>query len=885
MTSIGDIRSTFIDYFKRAGHSVVDASPLVPRNDPTLLFTNSGMVQFKNVFTGAETRPYVRAVSAQKCIRVGGKHNDLDNVGFTARHHTFFEMLGNFSFGDYFKEFAIEHAWDLLVRTFGLPVNRLLVTIYADDDDAFELWRKISGLPESKIIRIPTADNFWRMGDLGPCGPSSEIFFDHGDRIAGGPPGSAEQDGDRFVEVWNLVFMQYDQKTLDTMVPLPKSCIDTGMGIERLAAILQGKHDNYDTDLLRTLILASSDLTGVDPDGPLKASHRVVADHLRSGAFLIADGVTPSNEGRGYVLRRILRRAMRHVHLLGVKEPLMHLLVPTLVGLMGNHYKELIRSRQLIAETLLLEETSFRKMLDRGLALLDEETRHLVPGQALAGEVAFRLYDTFGFPVDLMQDALRSRQITVDIGGFDNAMAQQKYKAREAWRGSGDQATDQVWFDVKEKAGVSEFLGYETESAEGEVVAIVSGGQIVDAAKKGDTVALVVNQTPFYAEGGGQVGDTGMIRTFAGLEMSVDDTQKKLDALPAHIGRILEGGVKTGDIVSLQVDVERRADIRANHSATHLMHAALRKRLGTSVTQRGSQVRPDGLRFDISYPRALTSEDIAIVEQEVNRQIRLNEEVATRIMSADEAQQVNAMALFGEKYDDEVRVLFMGTKDEADNAYSVELCGGTHVRRIGSIGLFKIVRESAIGANLRRIEAVTGRGALAYIEHNDQLLSKVGELLSANRGDLLSRVTRVIEDQRKAERDLQALRRQVATGGPTDLAPVLRTAGGVKIIGRLVNGVSAKDLPSISDEFLKHVGSGVIVLATVNSGRAALLVRVTKDLLGELDAVQLIKSAVGLLGGTGGGGRPDLAQAGGPNGGAANEAIEAVVRAVANTSA
>ncbi|HRJ60723.1 MAG TPA: alanine--tRNA ligase, partial [Azospirillaceae bacterium] len=722
MQTANDIRAAFLNYFGKNGHQVVDSSPLVPRNDPTLMFTNAGMVQFKNVFTGAEQRGYKRAATSQKCVRAGGKHNDLDNVGYTARHHTFFEMLGNFSFGDYFKDLAIELAWNLITKEYGLPKDKLTVTVHTSDEEAAALWRKIAGLPDDRIIRIPTDDNFWRMGDTGPCGPCSEIFYDHGDKVWGGPPGSAEQDGDRFIEIWNLVFMQYEQRGPDDLVALPKPSIDTGMGLERLAAVLQGRHDNYDIDLMRALIEASAEATKTAPEGPHGVSHRVIADHLRSCSFLIADGVLPSNEGRGYVLRRIMRRAMRHAHMLGAKEPLLHRLVPALIGQMGDAYPELVRARALIVETLKLEETRFKQLLDRGLRLLDDEMAKLDDAAALPGEVAFKLYDTYGFPLDLTQDVLRGRKRTVDEDGFKAAMDEQRRKARESWAGSGEAATETLWYEMKEELGATEFLGYDTETAEGKVVAIVKDGARVEQAAAGDAVGVVVNQTPFYGESGGQVGDSGIIFTAGGTEFTVADTAKKLGALFVHQGTVAKGTLKVGDVVELRVDGARRSAIRANHSATHLLHEALRRRMGEHVTQKGSLVSAERLRFDISQPTPLSADDLAAVEEEVNRRVLGNSEVVTRLMTPDEAREEGAMALFGEKYGDEVRVVSMGGRDaDADKSFSIELCGGTHVRRTGDIGLFKVVAESAVAAGVRRIEAVTAEGARSYLAERDSL--------------------------------------------------------------------------------------------------------------------------------------------------------------------
>ena len=877
MASSNDIRAAFLDYFARNGHQVVESSPLVPRNDPTLMFVNSGMVQFKNVFTGQEKRPYVRAASAQKCVRAGGKHNDLDNVGYTARHHTFFEMLGNFSFGDYFKELAIPYAWELVTKEFGLPKDRLTVTVYSEDDAAAEIWRKVAGLPDDRIIRIATADNFWRMGDTGPCGPCSEIFYDHGPSIPGGPPGSANEDGDRFVEIWNLVFMQYEEGPPGTRVALPRPSIDTGLGLERFAAILQGKHDNYDTDTLRALILASAEATGQDPDGPWRVSHRVVADHLRSSAFLIADGVLPANDGRGYVLRRIMRRAMRHAYMMGAREPLLYRLVPALVRQMGAAYPELVRAEALIVETLLLEETRFRQTLERGLHLLGEETTRLGDRQPLPGAVAFRLYDTFGFPLDLTQDALREQGREVDLPGFEAAMNQQRTRARAAWSGSGEAATERVWFELKEKFGASEFLGYSTESAEAEILALVVDGAPVAAAAVGAEVAVVLNQTPFYAESGGQVGDAGVISGADGLRIVVTDTQKKLGDLFVHLGRIEAGEARVGTAVLAAVDHVRRTDIRAHHSATHLLHEALRRRLGTHVAQKGSLNAPDRLRFDVSQPRPMTADDIAWVETEVNARIRENTEVTTRLMTPDAAVELGAMALFGEKYGEEVRVVSMGRGEGNKVAYSIELCGGTHVRRTGDIGYFKVVNESAVAAGVRRIEAVTGAYAEALVAETQRRLNDVAGALRASPADAAERVGALLEDRRKLERQVAELQRKAATGAS---ASEVQEVNGVKLAARNLGDMPARDLKGLADAIGKQIGSGVVALVSTSEGKASIVVGVSADLTGRFNAVELVRAASVAVGGKGGGGRPDMAQAGGPNGAQADAALAAVREAL-----
>ena len=876
MTSSNDIRATFLDYFQRNGHTVVESSPLVPRNDPTLMFANSGMVQFKNVFTGQEKRPYSRATTAQKSVRAGGKHNDLDNVGYTARHHTFFEMLGNFSFGDYFKDQAIHHAWTLLTKDFALPQDKLLVTVYSEDEEAAALWRKIAGLSDSRIIRIPTSDNFWRMGDTGPCGPCSEIFYDHGDKIPGGPPGSPDEDGDRFIEIWNLVFMQYEEGPPGTRNPLPRPSIDTGMGLERFAAILQGKHDNYDTDTFRALILASAEVTGQDPDGPHKTSHRVVADHLRACTFLMADGVLPSNEGRGYVLRRIMRRAMRHAHMMGARDPVMHRLVPALIRQMGAAYPEIVRAETLVTDTLKLEENRFKSMLDRGLGLLAEETSGLAAGQSLPGDVAFKLYDTFGFPLDLTQDALREQGRTVDTEGFNAAMAEQRRRARAAWAGSGEAATEHVWFELREKIGASEFLGYNTETAEGEIQALVVAGHPVARAEAGAQVAVLLNQTPFYAESGGQVGDHGTIQG-PGFTIAVTDTQKKLGELFVHIGHVTEGVAELGKPVVAVVDHARRTAIRAHHSATHLLHEALRRRLGTHVQQKGSLNTPDRLRFDVSQPTPITREDLAWVEAEVNTRIRENSEVTTRLMTPDAAVAEGAMALFGEKYGDEVRVVAMGNNggegDTDRKAWSIELCGGTHVRRTGDIGLLRIVAESAVSAGVRRIEAVCADAALAVIAENDRRLLDIATTLRAAPAELTDRIATLLEDRRKLERQVTELQKKLATGGA---AADIEDLGGIKLAARNLGDVAPRELKSLAEAILTTIGSGIAALVSTAEGKASIVVAVSADLAAQHSAVDLVRAASAAVGGKGGGGRPDMAQAGGPDGDKADEALQAI---------
>jgi alanyl-tRNA synthetase len=891
MTGVNEIRSAFLGYLAREGHEIVPSSPLVPRNDPTLMFTNAGMVQFKNVFTGLEKRPYSRAVTAQKCVRAGGKHNDLDNVGYTARHHTFFEMLGNFSFGDYFKERAIELAWRLVTKEFGVPADRLLITVYIDDDDAFDLWRKISGLPDKKILRIAGDDNFWAMGETGPCGPCSEIFYDHGDHIWGGPPGSPEAEGDRFVEIWNLVFMQYEQLADGKRVDLPRPSIDTGMGLERMAAVLQGTHDNYKIDLFAALIEAVAEFTGVDAEGERKASHRVIADHLRASAFLIADGVLPSNEGRGYVLRRIMRRAMRHAELLGAKEPLMWRLVPVLAREMGQAYPELIRAEALVTETLKLEEIRFRRTLERGIALLEEASKSLKKGDMFDGETAFTLYDTYGFPLDLTQDALKPRGIGVDIASFSDAMERQRAKARASWAGSGEAAAGAVWFALREKVGPTEFLGYETESAEGVVTAVQRDGKEVSALKKGETGVVVLNQTPFYGESGGQVGDTGVM-VADGIRFRVTDTQKYAGDVYAHIGTVEQGTVQAGAALALEVDHVRRGSIRKNHSATHLLHEALRQVLGDHVAQKGSLVAPDRLRFDFSHPKAMSGEEIERVEDIANDMVLQNAPVITRLLSRDDAIASGARALFGEKYGDEVRVVAMG-QDPSTSAggntmgWSVELCGGTHVNRTGDIGLISVIAEGGVSAGVRRIEALTATAARHNANNLVQLAKTAASELRVPLEDLPARVGALVEERKRLERDLSEAKKKLALSGGASAgergegSDGVRTIGDVKLIARAVEGIDLKDLRSLADDGKKKLGSGVVAVVGVTAdGKAGIVVGVTNDLTARFNAVDLVRKAADVLGGKGGGGRPDMAQAGGPDGSKADAALAAIVAAL-----
>ena len=883
-TSVNDIRAAFLEFFREQDHEVVPSSPLVPRNDPTLMFTNAGMVPFKNVFTGAEKPSHPRAASSQKCVRAGGKHNDLDNVGYTARHHTFFEMLGNFSFGDYFKERAIVFAWDLLTKDYALDKDRLLITVFADDEEAAALWRKISGFPDSKILRIAGSDNFWSMGDTGPCGPCSEIFYDHGSALAGGPPGSADADGDRFVEIWNLVFMQYEQRADGSRVDLPRFSIDTGMGLERIAAVLQGTHDNYAIDLFRALIGASVDLTGVPAEGAQAPSHRVIADHLRASSFLIADGVLPSNEGRGYVLRRIMRRAMRHAQLLGSKDPLLHRLVPVLVDQMGRAFPELDRGQSLIEETLKLEETRFRDTLERGLRLLDDEAKDMKRGDVLRGEIAFKLYDTYGFPFDLTEDALKAKGIGIDAKGFAAAMERQRAEARKSWAGSGEAQTETLWFELKDEIGATEFLGYETETASAEIVALIKDGKRVKELRDSERGSVVVNQTPFYAESGGQLGDHGRIFGAEGLRFTVEDTDKKLGSIFLHSGVVEKGRIQVGQAVELEVDHGRRTATRAHHSATHIVHEALRQVLGAHVAQKGSLVEPGRLRFDFSHQKPMTHTEIRAVEDIANAVILQNEAVETHLMQPEEAIAQGALALFGEKYGEEVRVVSMGkskTSEKARQAYSIELCGGTHVRRTGDIGLLKIVSESAVASGVRRIEALTGEPARLYLAAQDERVREAAEILKVAPDEIITRLAAVVDERRKLERQLTESKRELAlrpsAGGGEGAASGVRELGGVSLLARIVQGVAPKDLRGLVDDAKRQLGSGIAAIVGIgDEGRAGLVVGVTDDLTATYDAVELARIGAEALGGKGGGGRRDLAQAGGPDGAKADAALEAI---------
>ncbi|MGB2212312.1 MAG: alanine--tRNA ligase [Paracoccaceae bacterium] len=881
MATMNDIRSTFLNYFARNDHTVVASSPLVPRNDPTLMFANSGMVQFKNLFTGVEKRDYQRATTSQKCVRAGGKHNDLDNVGYTARHHTFFEMLGNFSFGDYFKTEAIPFAWELLTKEFGIDKSKLLVTVYHTDDEAAAIWKKVAGLSDDRIIRIATNDNFWMMGPTGPCGPCTEIFYDHGDHIWGGPPGSPEEDGDRFIEIWNLVFMQNEQFEDGSMTALDQQSIDTGMGLERIAALLQGKHDNYDTDLMRALIEASADASSNDPDGPGKTHHRVIADHLRSTSFLMADGVMPSNDGRGYVLRRIMRRAMRHVHLLGVKDPMMHRLVPALVSQMGAAYPELVQAQALIQETLQLEETRFRQTLERGLKLLDDEVAGLPQAAELSGQAAFKLYDTYGFPLDLTQDALREKGRSVDLPGFEAAMADQKAKARAAWSGTGEAADSSLWFDIAEQHGSTDFLGYDTEIAEAQILNLVRDGKNLAQADTGESALVVLNQSPFYAESGGQVGDQGVLSCETG-SARITDT-KKVAGVFLHYAEITSGHLQPGIGCSVAVDHQRRSAIRANHSATHLLHEALRGHLGAHVAQRGSLNAADRLRFDFSHAKALTAQELQLVETEVNAYIRQNSAVTTRIMTPDDARAIGAQALFGEKYGDEVRVVSMGQAEDSgkgmdQTTYSLELCGGTHVAQTGEIGGFVILSDSASSAGVRRVEALTGAAASAHLAQQSAVVSGLASALKAPMPDLERRVAALLDERKTLANEVAQLRRELALAGGAGQgdAPQAKEVNGVAFLGQVVSGVSGKDLPALIDSHKASIGSVAVLLIADLGGKVAVCAGVSSDLLDRISAVDMVKAAVPLLGGKGGGGRPDMAQGGGSDISNAAQAIDAV---------
>ncbi|MGL1922195.1 MAG: alanine--tRNA ligase [Hyphomicrobiales bacterium] len=880
MSTVNEIRSKFLDYFGENDHKIMPSGSLVPLNDPTLMFANAGMNQFKNIFTGVETPAQPRATTSQKCVRAGGKHNDLDNVGYTARHHTFFEMLGNFSFGDYFKDEAIAMAWELLTKEYGLNKDKMLVTVYHTDDEAADIWKKVAGFSDDRIIRIPTSDNFWTMGDTGPCGPCSEIFYDHGDHIWGGPPGSKDEDGDRFIEIWNLVFMQHENLADGTRIDLPKPSIDTGMGLERLSALLQGSHDNYETDMMKALIHASAEFSGVDAEGSHNVSHRVIVDHLRSTSFLIADGVLPSNEGRGYVLRRIMRRAMRHIEMLGVKEPMMYKLLPSLITQMGQAFPELSRAEALISETMKLEETRFKKTLDKGLKILDDETADIADGGELKGEVAFKLYDTFGFPFDLTVDALRERNMTVDKDGFDVAMEEQRTKARANWSGAGGTAEETIWFDLKEELGATEFLGYASEKAEGELLAIIKDGVSVNEATKGDEVALILNQTAFYAESGGQVGDHGVI-SHDNVEIKITNVLKKVGDLFVHYGKIIKGSLAVEDGLILNVDGERRRAIRSNHSATHLLHQALRDQLGDHVAQKGSMVSDERLRFDFSHTKPVAAEELAVIEKIVNQHIVQNSEVVTRVMDQEDAVKSGAMALFGEKYGDEVRVVSMGFGEDADKAYSVELCGGTHVKQTGDIGLVKIVAETSVASGVRRVEALTGEKALGFLNTQDERVKTAADVLKTSPDQMAERVAQLVAERKQLEKELADAKRQIALGGGGAAQATLETINGVNFEGRVIQGIAAKELRGIVDEAKTKHGSAIVAIIGISEeGKAGISVGVTADLTDRFNAVDLVRIGSALLGGKGGGGRPDMAQAGGPDGDKGDVAIAAIREAI-----
>ena len=876
-TTLKDIRSTYLNFFAKHGHKIIPSSSLVPDNDPTLMFTNSGMVQFKNIFTGNEVRDYKRATTSQKSVRAGGKHNDLDNVGYTVRHHTFFEMLGNFSFGDYFKEDAIAWAWELVTKEFCLPKDRLAVTVYHTDDEAHDIWKKVSGLPEDRIIRIATKDNFWQMGDTGPCGPCSEIFYDHGPEVWGGLPGTPEEDGDRWIEIWNLVFDQFEDLPDGSRIPLKHPSIDTGMGLERISAILQGVHSNYDIDLFQHLIKAIADIANSDPNGPLKASHNVIADHLRSTCFLIADGVMPSNEGRGYVLRRIMRRAMRHQYLLGVKEPMMYKLLPALQKEMGEAYPELYRAQELITETIKAEELRFLKTLDKGMRLLEDETKNLKAGDELPGTTAFKLYDTYGFPLDLTQDALRNKDMKVDVQGFDDAMAKQKAEARKNWAGSGDTGTEKVWFDIFDKDGGTEFLGYNTLKSECLVNNLVVDGKQVETVNSGEFY-LVANQTPFYGEMGGQVGDIGKIYG-PNCEIEVLDTKKKLHELTVHVCKMIKGTVKTGDDLTFEVDAKNRAAIAANHTVTHILHKVLRDMLGTHVTQKGSYVAADRMRFDISHHKQISDAELRLAEERVNDIIRENHPVITRIMRQEDAIKEGAMALFGEKYGDEVRVVSVCDNDN-EHYLSTELCGGTHVKSTGDIGYFKIISESAIGAGLRRVECLTGRAAEQYALENEQRLHHIAAMLKSDMSNIESKIAQLQEEKKKQDAEIFNLKKALVSNKTNGNNNEFEEINGIKFVGKDLQGVQAKELKAFVDEIKDNIGSGVIVLAANNEGKASIVVGVTNDLTGKYSAVDLVRLGSAQVGGQGGGGRPDMAQAGGPDGSKTAAAIDAIKKAI-----
>jgi alanyl-tRNA synthetase len=884
MQTVSAIRSAFLDYFQQQGHLVLPSSALVPHNDPTLMFSNAGMNQFKNVFTGAEKPPSPpRAATSQKCVRAGGKHNDLDNVGYTARHHTFFEMLGNFSFGDYFKEQAILHAWELLTKVFGLPADKLYFTVYHTDDEAFALWKKITGCADARILRVPTNDNFWSMGDVGPCGPCSEIFYDHGAGLSG--QWALDASGHdlfdaRFVEIWNLVFMQYDQRGADDRVSLPKPCVDTGMGLERMATVLQGVQSNYDIDLFAALI---ADIKAYSNTQETTASHKVIADHLRACSFLIADGVLPSNEGRGYVLRRIMRRAMRHAHMLGCKDPLMHQLVPSLVMQMGAHYGELGRAQPLITETLKQEEERFKEMLERGLKLLDEAIAPLQSTQGmLAGDVAFKLYDTYGFPQDLTEDILRGHGLRLDVAGFDAAMQAQKERARAAWKGSGEQAVQSLWFEQRDTHGATCFVGYDALEAEAQILAIIKDGAAVESVNDGEKAIILTDQTPFYGESGGQVGDVGMLAAKGGnAKAQITDTTKPIAELHAHHVSIQQGTLKIGDVVTLQVDTAHRRAVRAHHSATHLLHAALREVLGEHVTQKGSLVEANRLRFDFSHNKAVSAEEIAEITARVNAQIWQNDKVRTQQMDKDDAIAQGAMAMFGEKYDEQVRVLFMGEKHE-QKPFSVELCGGTHVSALGEIGLLHVVSESAVAAGVRRIEAVAGAAAYAYLAQREVLLKEAAQQCVVTPEELPSKIAALQTDRKQLEKALSDAKKQLAMGGGTGAVgdkPAIERIGDVPLLAKTFTDLPPKELKDIANGFAKAHPDALIAVAASYEGKASVILLSANPIAG-VDAGALIQVAIPVVGGKGGGGKPQFAQCGGADGSKCEAALQAIKAAL-----
>ena len=872
MITVNEIRNTFLKYFEKNGHKILPASSLVPNNDPTLMFTNSGMVQFKNIFTGNETAAFKRATTAQKSVRAGGKHNDLDSVGYDVRHHTFFEMLGNFSFGDYFKDEAIAFAWEVVTKEFGIDKDKLAVTYYHTDEISRDIWKKVSGLPSDRIIPIATKDNFWQMGDTGPCGYCSEIFYDHGPEVWGGLPGTPEEDGDRWIEIWNLVFDEFEDLADGTRIPLKQRCIDTGMGLERISAILQGVHSNYEIDLFQNLIKSIADIANSDPNGALKSSHNVIADHLRSMAFLIADGVLPSNEGRGYVLRRIMRRAMRHVHMLGVNEPMIYKLLPSLQKEMGEAYPELYKAETLIKETIKTEEERFIKTMEKGLKLLDEETAQLKDGDTLSGQTAFKLYDTYGFPLDLTQDALKARNISVDEAGFNAAMEEQKAIARKNWAGSGDAGTEKVWFELQDKLGSTEFLGYTTLKADAVVTALVQNGKEVHEVTQGE-FSLVAGQTPFYAEMGGQVGDIGTIKG-GDFEVEVFDTKKKCSGLHVHMCRLVKGRIKVGDTGTFAVNETNRASIQGNHTVTHLLHKALQEKYGASVTQKGSYVAPDRMRFDIAYNKQIPLNELRELEARVNEMIRANYPVETKIMSQEAAVASGAMALFGEKYGDEVRVVCVG------DGISTELCGGTHVKQTGDIGGFSILSDAAIAAGVRRLECVSGRGNLTHTHEMEDKVKQISTLLKVGAPDIEHRLEQLLAERKEMEAKIFELKKQLVSGAQT-AGNEAEEIKGIKLVAKTLQDVQAKELKAIVDDLKdKYKEKLIVALFANNEGKASVVIGVSEDIKGKYPAQELVKKVAPFVGAQGGGGRPDMAQTGGGITDRFDEAINEIKKAI-----